>query len=157
VTVSGDLHPIRADGTLIDATFELDAVPVFEIVYHHKAGRRGGPRSVNADYHEGLRLLLERLASVDATVLGISVDSSVALKLEPWERELDLPFPIELDSGTDCEALRLQITRAQKPVARREDAKPDGGNDQKRIRLTFTPRQRLDEADLVQVLVGPPH
>ena len=35
-------------------------------------------------------------------------------------------------------ALRLDITRAQKPIARRPDAKPDGGNDQKRIRITLT-------------------
>lgn len=66
------------------------------------------------------------------------MDASVALELDPAERELDLPLPTDLDRGVDCSALRLEITRAQKPVARRPEAKPGGGNDQKRIRLTIT-------------------
>ena len=88
-----DLHPYRGDGTAVDASFDVEAIPLFEIVYHHKAGGRGNPRAVNSDYHEGLELLLGRLALGGATILGISVDSSVALRLPPDERELDLPFP----------------------------------------------------------------
>lgn len=133
---SGPLHPRRSDGSQLDATFEVSRVPWFEIVYHHKAGGRGGPRSVNADYHEGLELLLTRLAQVHAKILAIAVDSGVARELDPDARELDLPFPIDLEPATDCRALRLEITRAQKPVARRPNAKPGGGNDQKRILIT---------------------
>ena len=135
---SGPLHPRRADGSEIDATFELSAVPVFDIVYHHKAGGRDSPRSVNADYHEGLEALLGKLSAARATILGISVDSTVARELDPADRELQLPFPIALEPGMNVHALRLDITRAQKPIARRPDAKPDGGNDQKRIRITLT-------------------
>ncbi len=111
---------------------------VFDLVFHHKAGGRDSSRSVNADYHEALKILLDRLASVDATILGISVDSSVARELEPAQRELDLDFPIALGSQTDVAELRLEITRAQKPVARRPGTKAGGGNDQKRIRITLT-------------------
>jgi hypothetical protein len=111
-------------------------VPVFEVVYHHKAGARGSPRSVNADYHEGLELLLARFASIGVSILGIAVDSGVARELEPADRELELSFPIAVTAATDVAELRLEITRAQKPVARREYAKPGGGNDQKRIRIT---------------------
>src|SRR4051794_32506908 len=118
------LHPLRKDGSTVDASFDVSALPGFEIVYHHKAGARGSPRSVNADYHEGLELLLERLAGLEATIIGISVDSGVARALDPTERELDLGFPIALDSSTDAAILRLSITRAQKPVARHPDAKP---------------------------------
>src|SRR4051812_35509861 len=132
------LHPLREDGSTVDASFDVSALPVFEIVYHHKAGARGSPRSVNADYHEGLQLLLSRLAAVGATILGISVDSGVALALDPAARELDLQFPIVLDSSTDAAILRLDITRAQKPVARRPDAKRGGGNDQKTVRMTIS-------------------
>jgi hypothetical protein len=51
--------------------------------------------------------------------------------------------------------LRLTITRAQKPIARRADAKPGGGNDQKRIRITLTGDDPLLTYDrLVGLLVG---
>jgi len=135
---SGPLHPRRGDGSEIDATFEISTVPVIDVVYHHKAGGRDDPRAVNADYHEGLELILAKLSSVNARILGISVDSSVARELDPVDRELRLDFPIELSPATNARGLRLQITRAQKPVARRADAKPGGGNDQKRIRITLT-------------------
>ena len=151
------LHPLRTDGSTVDASFDVSAVPVFEIVYHHKAGARGSPRSVNADYHEGLELLLSRLAALGATILGISVDSGVARALDPAERELDLQFPIPLDSTTDAAILRLTITRAQKLVARRPDAKPGGGNDQKTIRITVaTDDSGVDLERLTSQLVAPP-
>lgn len=133
---TGPEHPRRDDGSAVDATFELSQIPWFEIVYHHKAGGRDSPRSVNPDYHEGLELLLSRLASVRAKILSISIDSSIAQGLSPDDRELALPFPIDLGAETDCATLRLDITRAQKSVGRRVGAKPGGGNDQKRIRIT---------------------
>jgi hypothetical protein len=138
----------------MDATFEVTSVPVYELVFHHKAGRRGSPRALNSDYHEGLTLLLERLSSIGATILGVSVDSSVARKLDPADRELDLPFPLSLDQSTDAAALRLEITRAEKPVARRPGVKAGGGNDQKRIRLTLALDRRVELDELARLLVG---
>src|SRR4051794_39265223 len=129
MTTTGPMHPCRDDGTQLDATFELSVVPVFELVFHHKAGGRGTPRAVNQDYHEALEALLVRLGRLQATILGISVDSAVAQKLPEDERELALDFPIHLDRATDAHELRLRITRAQKSVARRPTALPDGGND----------------------------
>ncbi|BBY28102.1 hypothetical protein [Mycolicibacterium sediminis] len=135
---SGPLHPQSDYGAAIDATFELNTVPVFDIVFHHKAGGRGSERSVNADYHQGLEVLLGRLAQLQVSILGIAVDSGVARELDPADRELVLDFPIELRPGMSVHGLRLMITRAQKPIARRANAKPGGGNDQKRIKITFT-------------------
>jgi len=134
---SGPLHPLAADGSAIEATFELSTAPVFDLVYHHKAGGRNSNRSVNVDYHKGLEILLGRLAQLEMTIVRIAVDSSVALKLDPADRELDLEFPIKLGPATDSHELRLTITRAQKPIARRPDVKPGGGNDQKSIRITL--------------------
>jgi hypothetical protein len=151
---SRPLHPRRDDGSTMDATFELSSVPVFELVFHHKAGGRGSPRAVNSDYHEGLELLLERLASVGGTILGVSVDSSVARKLDPAERELDLQFPLAVGTDTDVPALRLEITRAQRPVARRPNAKPNGGNDQKRIRVTLALDRDMVLEEVVRLMVG---
>lgn len=129
------LHPHRDGGGALDATFEVQECRVYSIVYHHKAGARGSEGAVNADYHEGLLMLLQRLAGKRAVILGIAVDSSVARKLPEAERRLDLAFPIDLVNVTDIRNLRLQITRAQKGIARRPGSQPVGGNDQKRIRL----------------------
>jgi hypothetical protein len=132
------LHPRRDDGTDVDATFEVYIIPVFDVIYHHKAGGKNSERSVNSDYHEGLELLLGRLARLRCSILGISVDSNVARALAPENRELDLAYPIALGERTDVARLRRRITKAQKSVARRPDAKPGGGNDQKRIRITLS-------------------
>lgn len=155
MSTSGPLKPRRADGTGIDATFELSVVPVFDVIYHHKAGARGSDRSVNADYHEGLELLLGRMAELRLTILGVAVDSAVARELDPADRELDLEFPIDLSPAMNVPELRLQITRAQKPVARRPNAAPGGGNDQKRIRITLTSDDPTLSFDAVrQQLIG---
>jgi hypothetical protein len=150
-TGGGPLHPCRDDGTVLDATFELSAVSVFELVYHHKVG---GERAMNADYHEGLELLIARIGSVGAAILGVSVDSGVARELPPEERELPLSFPIEVDGHTDAHELRLEITRAVKQIARRPDANPGGGNDQKRIKMTLTLDRALDRLEAEQLLIG---
>lgn len=153
---SGPLHPLSDDGSALEATFELITVPVFEIVYHHKAGGRGSAKSVNADYNQGLELLLERLAQLRLIILGITVDSSVAHELESPHRELALDFPIELRPETTARELRLKISRAQKPIGRRADAKPGSdGNSQKRIRITVTGNDPLLTYDrLLATLVG---
>lgn len=135
---SGPLRPFAEDGTKLEATFELSAVPVFEIVYHHKAGGRQSERSVNADYNQGLELLLTRLAQLQVSILGIAVDSSVAHELDSADRELGLDFPIELRPDMNFYELRLRISRAQKPIGRRSDVKPGSdGNSQKRIKITL--------------------
>jgi hypothetical protein len=148
------LHPLRDDGTAVDATFEVHAVSVFDLVYHHKAGGRNSERAVNSDYHEGLELLLRRLAELQCSILGIAVDSSVARALPPEERELELAYPIQLGERTDVARLRRRITKAQKIVARRPDAKPGGGNDQKRIRVTLSSDLPLEREDFVRRMVS---
>jgi|SRR5690625_1964447 len=152
LTVHRDLHPVATDGRQLEATFDLSCEPIFSITYYHKAGARSSWRSVNADYHPGLELLLARLAMLDAKILDITVDSSVARKLPLQDRRLDLVFPIHLGSNVDVQDLRLKITRSQKSVARRPSAKPGGGNDQKTIRLVFTCQAAM--ATLRAVLVG---
>jgi hypothetical protein len=142
---SGPRHPHRGDSRPLDATFELSVVPVFELVFHHKAGGRDSPQAVNQDYNEALELLLSRLAEQRATILGIAVDSSIARELPVAERELQLDFPIALEPRVNAFELRREIARAQKTIARRPTAKPGGGNGQKRIRMTLA----FDDASMV--------
>lgn len=154
MTASGPVHPRRPDGSLLDATFELSVAPVYDLVFHHKAGGRDSPRSVNADYHEALEILLTRLSALGCSILAISVDSTVARDLPPEDRELDLDYPLRIDGRTDPHLVRLCVTRAQKSVARRPAARPGGGNDQKRIRITFTLEESADLHVLLKHLVG---
>lgn len=147
------LSPTRDDGTPLGATFQLHPVGVFDVVYHHKSGRRGGERSVNPDYHEGLELLIRRLASVSASILSISLDSKVARKLPEDQRELPLDFPIPLSPSADPAGPRVLITRAQKGVAGRGDAKVGGGNDQKTIRIMISVEPSIGLAELESLLV----
>jgi DNA-binding transcriptional ArsR family regulator len=152
---SGPLHPRRDDGAALDATFEISAVPVYELVFHHKQGGRASPRSMNADYHEALELIIHRLAQLGATIVGIQLDSSVARALPQPEVELPLDYPIELTPSTNAYELRLEITRAQKPLARRAGATLGGGNDQKRIRITLALQSAaIEPHDLIPRLTG---
>lgn len=151
------LRPVANDGSLVDATFEVHAAAVLHLVYHHKAGGRNSPRSVNADYNKGLELLLERLATRRFKILSIAVDSRVAHELDPVDRELKLSYPILLNPSVDIPALRLDIGRAQKPIGRRADVKPGSdGNSQKRIKITLAcDDPSLNHTELVDLLVGP--
>jgi hypothetical protein len=90
-TLAEPLH-VATTASAVDATFEIHAVRV-RIVFHHKAGARNSPRSVNADYSRGLGAPAGALASVRASILGIAVDSGVARELDAADRELDLPLP----------------------------------------------------------------
>ncbi|MGV0656688.1 hypothetical protein ABQE48_22820 [Mycolicibacterium thermoresistibile] len=147
------LNPLSPDGVPLEASFELLATTMYKLTFHHKAGRRGSPSSVNADYNAGLELLLTRLAHLGMQIDSIVVDSAVARKRPLEERRLDLPYPIKLSPQTDIRALRLSISRAQKPIARRPDVKPTSdGNSQKTIVLSLTGAACLSSNELAQFL-----
>src|ERR1700712_2270973 len=126
------LHPLRDDGTVVGATFDLQPVDILDVVYFHKAGAKGSPQSVNPDYHEGLELLIKRLAMIEASILSISLDSQVARKLPAEDRELMLDYPLALGPLVEPASLRLQITRAQKAVGRRKPQRSAAGMIRKR-------------------------
>lgn len=97
---------------------------------------KGGTIPRNADYAEGLKLILRRLAQLDATITDAYVDSSKVQKLPLAERRLDIrgcSYPIRLSELTDFDALRKRLTGAQKLIGKRDKTK--GGNERKRIRI----------------------
>lgn len=158
MNVSGRLRPIADDGSEVDATFELHATAVFQIIYHHKAGGWGTPKSVNSEYNKGLELLLSRLGALQLKIVSIEVDSTVAHQLDPADRRLALNYPILLGPNTDISELRLNISRAQKPIGRRANVKPGSdGNSQKRIRITVESDElSLAPQDLAGYLIEGP-
>lgn len=113
---------------------------MFQLIYHQKTGGRDSPKSVNYDYTKGLELL-GRLAQLRLLIRSITVDSSVAQQLSPADRELVLVYPLSLEPNIEFTELRLNSSRAQKPIGRRSDVKPGSyGNSQKRIRITLESR-----------------
>jgi hypothetical protein len=70
-------------------------------------------------------------------IFSVSVDSTPARRLPPEERVVPLDYPIRLSPDTDLNRLRKDITNGQRGIARDVDAKPDGGNNHQRIRISI--------------------
>lgn len=110
------------------------------------------------DYPVALRLLLARLAAVDARVLDAFVDSrhTRALGLSRDEARLILrgsrPYPVRLAAEPDVEEVRTAFGAAQEPIGQPTGAK--GGNRNKRIRLLVEPGSDPFPADLEGFLSG---
>ncbi len=103
-------------GRPIDAHFNVDSRDgQYVVVFHSRSGSRlRKPR--NLDYALGLELLLSRLSTLDATVEDLRVDSRNArgLSAERCRLLIEFPYPLELRDIKDTQALRLQITGAQR-------------------------------------------
>lgn len=91
----------------------------------------GGPAA--KEYARQLQLILERLSAEAMTVLRVEVDSSETTGLSLDQRTLSMNFPIDMAAVVDCQALRLQISKAQKPIGQLPGA--SGGNGNKRIQI----------------------
>ena len=91
----------------------------------------GGPAA--KEYTRQLQLILERLTAAAMTILRIEVDSSETTGLSLAQRILNLEFPIDMAPVVDHQALRLQISKAQKPIGQLPGV--SGGNGNKRIQI----------------------
>lgn len=130
---------IDDDGRRLEGQFHLGDTPedgAFSLVLDSAGGaKRGQGAARNKDYALVLRLLLERLAGMDATLDDCLVESARTSTLPDDERRIDPApwvYPIRLRSVEDFEALRLALTRPQAQIASSSEA---GGNERKRIRL----------------------
>jgi len=129
----------------LDAEFDLEPHDdgAF-IVFHARYGTRGSGREVNIDYLRALEVVLARLSELSATITAIEVDSRVARGLPLEQRLLPLSYPVQLTGGMDVGRLRRDVTEAQRRIARKSTAKPTGGNNHKRIRISLTFPQGTD-------------
>jgi hypothetical protein len=127
------------------------------LVMDSRSGPSGSRRSRNPDYNQALRVLLERLARLDAVLVDALVDSRRTREwgLPESDRRL-IPAPIRLATVTDMEELRRGMGTVQAKIAQAPDA-TKGGNSTKRIRLRVdVPGYGLgDAARLGQVLAAP--
>ena len=137
----GDVVKTRLEsGRTLDADFEVEDSrrdgAAFDIVLLSRARSRKSPNSLNPDYNEALEEILRRLATADATILNIEIDSGHTRSLPEADRRLDLPFPIELEKERDLAQLRKRFTSAQGTIGRAPGTRSSGGNKSRRIRMT---------------------
>ena len=121
-------------GRIMDAV----ATIIFDGTYRLTIESRGGDR--NKDYIPAFRLLLVRLAKLQAVLTDAVVDSKVARALPPDLRRIHLdghPFPISLVDGDDAAEIARQLRRVSANVAREPGAE-GSGNTTKRCTLSFT-------------------
>ena len=142
------LHPTIEGGKPFDATFRLtDALgePLSVIIDSAGDGR-------NAQYVEGLDLLLARLAELRAQLRDAYVDSRVVRRLPLEDRRLidDESRPIEL-ADEDLAELRKLMLRRMKDVGREPGAK-GGGNARKALRLVLDGIEGCEPSDVATFL-----
>ena len=144
---------IGEDGAPLVTPFHVEQ---FEGVTSVVVGSAGGKASTH--YPHALRVLLARLAAVDARVTDAFVDSRDT-RLRDLSREdtrLDLrgdrPYPLRLAAESDIDELRRAFGAAQEPIGQAVGAK--GGNRNKRIRLLVEPASDPFPIDLEGYLSG---
>lgn len=126
-----------ADGTQLDAAFDLEGQAYgADLILHSRSGSKT-KNTRNPDYFDALEEILRRIGGLGATISSIHIDSSVALQLPAAARRLQLNYPLRPADVPDIAALRREITRAQRTVARTGTALGIGGNNHKRIRMAI--------------------
>jgi hypothetical protein len=125
----------------LDATFSvgMSSEKTFLIVES-----RGPER--NTEYFEGMISILNSLQKLDAEIKDIYLDTASTRSLPVEDRRLvlqNLTYPFYLNSITDIESLRLEITRAAGLTGTSRD-KAKGGNPTKRLRFILGLDKKLN-------------
>lgn len=146
---------ITEAGIELDSEFAielLDGQPAITMSSH--SGRSGGRPARNSQYSDALRVVLERLADLDARIIDALVVSSTSLRDYPDEadRRFGGPFPIRV-RDYDASDLRTQLTEAMRSVARRAELGP-GGNGRRRVTFLLSLQGDGSVADLAAYLAG---
>ena len=123
------------DGTRIDATFELDYDgDDVGLTFMSRGGSIGSPDARNTEYDGGLRVLIERLARLDATLIDAYLDSQTAQPHQLRDRSLGLPGMPHLISIGQGEKLANALQAAAEATLRAPEAQ-GGENRTRRIKL----------------------
>ena len=137
-------------GHPLDATFStgLDDGQL-AIWLESRGGAKGGINERHLDYGRALRLILQRLAALDAVLLDAVVDSSRSGEMGHAEKVLDpgAPLPVALRS-LDPETARLSLQRSQRSVGHRALGTGSGNNTRRIKLLVHVPSMDLNPTAL---------
>lgn len=108
------------------------------LIFESRGGGKDSSNSRNQDYNPALELILSRLGRLGLRLVDAYVDSTTVQRLPVSERRL-MPGRLPLDlSGLDAHQLRLELTRAQRPIGRTPNAR-GAGNRTRRMALVVSP------------------
>lgn len=150
------------DGNELDATFSVGQDDSgYYLNLESRSGSERSGRLRNSQYDDGLHTLLQRLASLRATLVSVLVDSNskTVKSLGEAEREVQLPgfpYPIALDQLARREEgigkLRKLICSGQREIGVKPNAqKRSGAGAWKRIRLNvLIPGFLSDASELLE-------
>ena len=126
---------IHADGVEIDATFSVErlASDTFSIYLASRSGGKKRSNARNTQYTQGLELLLQRLADMDATIMGVVLAPTGQDELTEV-RLSNRPYPWIMRNVLSIHELTMGLGRAQSATNRQPRAK-GVGNNTKRIRI----------------------
>src|SRR5262245_7882759 len=152
------MRPFDDLGNVLNATYSIETDgTLLMLIMESRSGGPAGHPGRNPDYNPALRVLLERLGRLDATMLDALVDSHNTQRLGiPEEQRTIIQRPIRLAEEPDMEALRKRMGGEQAKIAQDPTA-TKGGNSTKRIRLVLSvPGYGPAQADrLAEILAVP--
>jgi hypothetical protein len=131
----------------LSASFEIEGKNgEFAIIFKSRGG--SGDAAINRDYISGLKVLLSRLASIDAVIMDVTLDSGPARKaiadgvMTPDQLRIPGTSGLVL-ARLDTDELCNHISRQQKPIdvigtVKTTEEKDSGGNGTRRIRLEIS-------------------
>lgn len=144
-----------------EAGFELNSEFEVELIdgqpaitmSSHSGSSRGRPAR-NSEYTDALRVILQRLADLDARITDALVVSSTALRdyANATDRRFGGPFPIRIREQ-DIRDLRTRLTEAMRSVARKPELGP-GGNNRRRVKFFLDVPGGGSIADLAAHVAG---
>jgi hypothetical protein len=146
----------RSDGSAIDATFSAHQGATWtEIVIASSGGSPG--EVINAEYTDGLETLLDRLAALDTTIVGVVLSSGPQSTQSIARRLIELEhhhYPIQLSSSLDVPKLRADITRGSSRTLSESDG---GGNPRRRLSILAVAGPKnatLGQGSVLELLTG---
>lgn len=150
----GERRLVRTADAVLDAEFVVETIEgTSTVVIESSGGRRGQPDARNLDYADGFRLILARLAELDAVLHDVFIDTDRVRHLPVEQRRLDVgsPLPLQLE-GHDLAHLQSRALRSMAAVGR-DTSQKGGGNQRKRVRFVLDGVD-LTDAELADRLAG---
>jgi hypothetical protein len=125
----------------------------FAVTIESAGGSAGGTKTRNPEYPRLLEELLRRTTAMGATIEDAVVTSRQVSNLPESERRIRIegrPYPFAARPDEDFTALRLGLTRPQGDIG--SSRVQGGGNQRKRITLTFRIDPPVDRSEIASRL-----